>query len=141
MLRIVVALCLALGTSACAVVSSERPLFTAADLSPIFRANGTRYPNSPFYLDQSSDRFARWRVAVNGLVERPLSLSLADIHGLPAREQITRHDCVEGCSAIGKWRGARLAPIPQPPPIPKSFWKRHGRTIRFIIAHRHYTRL
>ena len=39
MLRIVVALCLALGTSACAVVSSERPLFTAADSigAPVLR--------------------------------------------------------------------------------------------------------
>jgi len=36
-------------------------------------------------------------------------------------------------------QGARLAPIPPPPPIPKSFWKRVGRTIRFILSHRLYT--
>jgi acetyltransferase-like isoleucine patch superfamily enzyme len=35
--------------------------------------------------------------------------------------------------------GAVLAPIPPPPPIPKSFWKRVGRTIRFIVSHRLYT--
>ena len=38
----------------------------------------------------------------------PASLSLADLRALPQRTQITRHDCVEGWSAIGQWRGARL---------------------------------
>ncbi len=38
---------------------------------------------------------------------------------LPSRTQITRHDCVEGWSAIGKWKGARLGALlervgPQP---------------------------
>ena len=32
---------------------------------------------------------------------------------LPARTQITRHDCVEGWSAIGKWTGAQLGPLLQ----------------------------
>ena len=50
---------------------------------------------------------------------RPLQLSLDEIHALPSRTQITRHDCVEGWSAIGKWKGARLAALldaaqPQP---------------------------
>jgi DMSO/TMAO reductase YedYZ molybdopterin-dependent catalytic subunit len=27
---------------------------------------------------------------------------------MPSRTQITRHDCVEGWSAIGKWKGAKL---------------------------------
>jgi DMSO/TMAO reductase YedYZ molybdopterin-dependent catalytic subunit len=31
---------------------------------------------------------------------------------LPQRTQITRHDCVEGWSAIGKWQGAPLALLP-----------------------------
>ena len=30
---------------------------------------------------------------------------------MPQREQITRHDCVEGWSAIGKWRGPQLGPL------------------------------
>ena len=33
------------------------------------------------------------------------------MHALPHREQITRHDCVEGWSAIGKWRGVPLRTI------------------------------
>jgi DMSO/TMAO reductase YedYZ molybdopterin-dependent catalytic subunit len=45
------------------------------------------------------------------LVARPLSLSLTDLGQLPQRAQITRHDCVEGWSAIGKWQGPRLGDV------------------------------
>jgi DMSO/TMAO reductase YedYZ molybdopterin-dependent catalytic subunit len=44
-------------------------------------------------------------------VEQPASLSLSELRALPSRTQITRHDCVEGWSAIGKWKGARLASL------------------------------
>ena len=80
-------------------------------LSPIFRANGTRNPNNDEYTALWREGFASWRLTVDGMVARPLSLSLAQIMAMPARDQITRHDCVEGWSAIGKWRGAPLAPI------------------------------
>ncbi|MCP5398239.1 MAG: molybdopterin-binding protein [Sphingobium sp.] len=80
-------------------------------VSPIFRANGTRNPNNDEYTALWRDDFASWRLTVDGMVARPLSLSLAQIMAMPARDQITRHDCVEGWSAIGKWRGAPLAPI------------------------------
>src|SRR6185437_3386362 len=35
----------------------------------------------------------------------------AELRALPSRTQITRHDCVEGWSAIGKWQGAKLSAI------------------------------
>ena len=60
-----------------------------------------------------SSGFADWRLKVDGLVERPAALSLAELRALPARTQITRHDCVEGWSAIGKWTGAQLGPLLQ----------------------------
>ena len=83
--------------------------FDAADMSPIFRTNGNVMPSSPAYQAHLDTGFADWRLAVDGLVERPLALSLAQIRRLPARTQITRHDCVEGWSAIGKWTGVPLA--------------------------------
>jgi len=46
-------------------------------------------------------------------VRQPLSLSLDDLKRLPSRTQITRHDCVEGWSAIGKWTGVPLGMILQ----------------------------
>jgi DMSO/TMAO reductase YedYZ molybdopterin-dependent catalytic subunit len=85
--------------------------YEAADMSPIFRANGTRMPASEEYQRLLADRFADWRLRVDGLVQRPLALSLDQIKGMPSRTQITRHDCVEGWSAIGKWTGAPLAAV------------------------------
>lgn len=80
-------------------------------MSPIFRANGTRRPEGDAYAAQAAANFANWRVTVDGLVANPLSLSMDQIHAMPARSQITRHDCVEGWSAIGKWTGPRLSLI------------------------------
>jgi DMSO/TMAO reductase YedYZ molybdopterin-dependent catalytic subunit len=87
--------------------------FAESDMSPVFRSNGTSQPETSEYLRLQEENFAGWRLVVDGLVENPFSLSLAELRRLPARTQITRHDCVEGWSAIGKWTGARLAPILQ----------------------------
>ena len=80
-------------------------------MSPIFRANGTRRPEGEAYSAQAAANFANWRITVDGLVANPLSLSMDQIRAMPARSQITRHDCVEGWSAIGKWTGPRLSLI------------------------------
>jgi DMSO/TMAO reductase YedYZ molybdopterin-dependent catalytic subunit len=82
--------------------------FTEADISPAFRANGTLSPPDGGYRTLAADGFAGWRLRVDGLVETPLDLSLADLRGRPSRTQITRHDCVEGWSCIGKWQGVQL---------------------------------
>lgn len=85
--------------------------FAPEDMSPRFRANGTRNPDTADYRALAANRFADWRLRIDGLVARPLSLSLADLRGFPQRAQITRHDCVEGWSAIGKWQGPQLSAI------------------------------
>lgn len=82
--------------------------FTLADLSPVFRGNGIVDPTAPEYRTLAAGNFADYRLGVDGLVRRPLSLSLAQIRAMPARTQITRHDCVEGWSAIGQWTGVPL---------------------------------
>lgn len=82
--------------------------FPPEDMSPYFRSNGTRNPGTPEYGALAKDRFADYRLRFTGLVDRPLSLSLAQLHQMPLRSQITRHDCVEGWSAIGKWTGVPL---------------------------------
>jgi DMSO/TMAO reductase YedYZ molybdopterin-dependent catalytic subunit len=83
--------------------------FSAADLSPMFRSNGTANPRDAAYQALAQNAFADYRLEVGGLVANPFSLSLEEIRALPSRTQITRHDCVEGWSAIGKWQGARLS--------------------------------
>jgi DMSO/TMAO reductase YedYZ molybdopterin-dependent catalytic subunit len=87
------------------------PEYTEADLSPHFPSNGTRTPNNPDYQAMAANGFADWRLEVSGLVRWPSSFSLADLRELPSRTQITRHDCVEGWSAIAKWKGAKLSEL------------------------------
>lgn len=82
--------------------------FAPEQMSPRFRANGTRNPQGADYAASVAANFADWRLTVDGLVARPLSVSMAKLRAIPARTQITRHDCVEGWSAIGKWHGPRL---------------------------------
>ncbi|WP_374655906.1 molybdopterin-dependent oxidoreductase [Phenylobacterium sp.] len=85
--------------------------FAEHEISPDFRANGSTSPGDADYRALVAGGFADWRLVIDGLVERPLSLSLTQLRAEPARTQITRHDCVEGWSAIGKWSGARLGPL------------------------------
>jgi DMSO/TMAO reductase YedYZ molybdopterin-dependent catalytic subunit len=85
--------------------------FSEADLSPIFRSNGTSMPGTTDYARHLAEDFANWRVTVDGLVGRPLSIPIQLLRAMPHRVQITRHDCVEGWSAIGKWHGVPLSKI------------------------------
>ena len=62
-------------------------------------------------LAHAADGYARWQLAVDGLVMRPMRFSLADLRGMNPRTQITRHDCVEGWSCIGSWTGPRLSSL------------------------------
>jgi len=85
--------------------------FGGADLSPGFRSNGTSMPRNAAYRALAAGAFEEYRLDVGGLVEKPITLSLGELRALPSRTQITRHDCVEGWSAIGKWKGARLSSL------------------------------
>ena len=85
--------------------------YDEADLSPIFRSNGTRVPGGEEYARHMAEQFANWRLTVDGLVARPLSIPIETLRSLPHRVQVTRHDCVEGWSAIGKWHGVELSRI------------------------------
>jgi DMSO/TMAO reductase YedYZ molybdopterin-dependent catalytic subunit len=87
------------------------PEYTEADLSPQFKSNGTNDPDDDDYQTLAEKQFVDWRLEVNGLVDRPAQFSLAELRAMPSRTQITRHDCVEGWSCVGKWKGAVLAPV------------------------------
>ena len=54
-----------------------------------------------------------YKLEVAGLVREKKSWSLPELMALPQTSQITRHICVEGWSAIGKWTGTQLGPLLQ----------------------------
>lgn len=49
-----------------------------------------------------------YKLEVSGLVRDKKSWTLPELYQLPQTTQITRHICVEGWSAIGKWSGVRF---------------------------------
>jgi DMSO/TMAO reductase YedYZ molybdopterin-dependent catalytic subunit len=83
--------------------------FAPNQRSPIFRANGTRMPVGDAYARHMATGFRDWQLVIDGMVARPQALPLAQVKALPARTQITRHDCVEGWSAIARWTGVPLS--------------------------------
>jgi len=85
--------------------------FSEADISRYFKANGNPPPLNMDYILNTMMGWPTWRLEVAGLVEQPMQFSLAELQALPARTQITRHDCVEGWSAIAKWKGVPLVEI------------------------------
>lgn len=105
------------------------PEFTDADISRDFRANGSISPGDADYRKLLMGGFADYRLVVDGLVDKPLSLTLAQVRALTSRTQITRHDCVEGWSSIAQWRGARLGPL-----LDQAGLKPQARYIAFFCA-------
>ena len=85
--------------------------FAAADMSPNFRVNGNADPGTAEYARHAASDFAEWTLRVDGLVKQPLALPLTAIKAMQQRRQITRHDCVEGWSAIGQWHGPQLGQV------------------------------
>jgi DMSO/TMAO reductase YedYZ molybdopterin-dependent catalytic subunit len=96
------------------IMGGRQPMareYSLADISPDFRGNGNTDIENPVYRAHADAGFTDWRLAVHGLVQRPLSLTMPQLRTLPQRTQITRHDCVEGWSAIGQWTGPQLSSI------------------------------
>jgi DMSO/TMAO reductase YedYZ molybdopterin-dependent catalytic subunit len=82
--------------------------FTEADISPDFKANGSTQVDDAGYQALAASDFKDFRLEIGGLVNNEIELSLDELRAMPARTQITRHDCVEGWSSIGKWTGVPL---------------------------------
>ena len=85
--------------------------FDESEVSPEFRSNGTADPDDDDYRRLAKAGFCDWKLAIDGLVKAPLEFSLADLRAMRPRTQITRHDCVEGWSAIAKWTGVPLSDL------------------------------
>jgi DMSO/TMAO reductase YedYZ molybdopterin-dependent catalytic subunit len=73
-------------------------------------ANGEPPSDGAFKRLQQSG-FADWRLAVDGMVARPASFSLAELKSYPSRTQITHLACEEGWSYIAEWTGVPLSHV------------------------------
>lgn len=81
-----------------------------SDISSV-PAIGTTNPADPVYQQLLANRFADWRLVVEGSVARPRAFSLDELQRMPSRTQITRHTCEEGWSAIAQWTGVPLRTV------------------------------
>jgi DMSO/TMAO reductase YedYZ molybdopterin-dependent catalytic subunit len=80
------------------------PVYTEADITDPFPFNG-------FYAEAKAPvvEEAGYKLELGGLIEKKESWTLEQLRALPQESQITRHICVEGWSAIGKWGGVRFS--------------------------------
>jgi DMSO/TMAO reductase YedYZ molybdopterin-dependent catalytic subunit len=88
-------------------------LFNPRALAPTYPATMiTRpFPFNAFYsIDQAPTVLeADYRLEVTGKVVDKRSWRLDELRAMAQFEQITRHICVEGWSAIGRWGGVRFS--------------------------------
>jgi DMSO/TMAO reductase YedYZ molybdopterin-dependent catalytic subunit/uncharacterized membrane protein (DUF485 family) len=87
--------------------------YKESDISPYLWVNGAppEGEESPAFIALMQDDFRDWRLPVGGLVKQPLNLSLDDLRAMPAQVQTTKHNCVQGWSGVGKWRGVNMTDI------------------------------
>jgi DMSO/TMAO reductase YedYZ molybdopterin-dependent catalytic subunit len=85
--------------------------YRESDIDRNFRVNGLDTPSDARYTTLARGNFRDYRLVVDGLADRPQKLSLAELRAVGTKSQITRHDCVEGWSAVGKWNGVPLATV------------------------------
>lgn len=86
-------------------------LYSENDIDKHFRTNGFDTPSDDAYRRLSREAYRSYRLVVDGAIERPQAFTLRRLRSMQAQTEITRHDCVEGWSAIGKWNGVPLAAI------------------------------
>jgi DMSO/TMAO reductase YedYZ molybdopterin-dependent catalytic subunit len=91
----------------------QAAMFSPARLAKTYsEADITRpFPFNAFYAEDEAPKIAEvdWQLEVSGLVRDRTPWTLARLRSLPQETQITRHICIEGWSAIGKWTGVRLS--------------------------------
>jgi DMSO/TMAO reductase YedYZ molybdopterin-dependent catalytic subunit len=80
-------------------------------ISAMFPLDSLPTPMGLGYLNLLDAHFRSYRLRVDGAIDRPQSFSLSRLQAMRQTTQITRHDCIEGWSAIAKWSGVRLMDV------------------------------
>ena len=84
--------------------------FPRSQISNPAYVNG-RPPRDEAFVRLQAGGFADWRLAVDGMVARPASFSVAELKSYPSSSQITHLACEEGWSFIAEWTGVRLSHV------------------------------
>jgi len=87
-----------------------RKQYKKEDVSEFFRVNGYP-PETEEFKQLEADGFKDWKLKVHGMVDNEFEMSLDEIKALPKQEQITKHICIQGWSAIGEWGGMHMREI------------------------------
>lgn len=88
----------------------SRESFRPKDISPYFRVNGYP-PTSANYKQLAADEFRDYQLSIGGLVANPISLSLEELRRVGEQTKITKHNCIQGWTAVAQWGGVPLARI------------------------------
>jgi len=84
--------------------------FSRVEISQRPLANEVAPPSEDFKRFQAA-KFVDWRLAVDGMVERPTQFTVDQLKSYPSRSQITEVACEEGWSYIAEWNGVPLSHI------------------------------
>lgn len=93
---------------------SEKVFYSRDRLAPTYDVTERSARLPSYHISGMTPRLAdpaAWRLVVDGLVERPLSLGLAELMALPRVSYTVKHHCVEGWSAIASWHGVPVSAI------------------------------
>lgn len=75
-----------------------------SEVSPFFRINGFP-PETEEYQNLKHTNFSDWKLQIDGLVEKPVKLTLGELQTMKKQVQVTEHYCIQGWTAIAEWGG------------------------------------
>ena len=84
--------------------------YREGDISSFFWPNG-KLPRRADWNKLADEGFRGYRLKVDGLIERPIDMSLSELRQLGLAEHITMHHCIQGWTGIAKWGGVPMADL------------------------------
>ncbi len=88
-------------------------IFDPKKLAPEYPESAitTPFPFNAFYSQSEAPVVdgASYSLELSGMIREKKPWTLPELYSLPQTSQVTRHICVEGWSAIGKWGGVRFS--------------------------------
>lgn len=90
----------------------QAAMFDPDKLAPVYPESAITqpFPFNAFYAEAEAPVVdgKTYKLELGGLIREKKPWTLPELYALPEESQITRHICVEGWSAIGKWSGVRF---------------------------------